>query len=228
MAYYSNLVAAWNGATQPPSGVTGAALTGLTTAQKLTTINEWTVMGSIPASFTVSGVSIWNCINGTELQALSVAVQQLLASMCSIAGGLLIGSAETQTATVNTLIANFNPGSSMTASIAGTTMTVTIAPAKPIVVGAVITNGAAAGTTVMAFGTGTGGTGTYTVSIPQTVASSAMTQTGPTIAALQALAEATSQDWWQAVTGGNLTSPVGPADLTAPGTLALNGGQPLE
>lgn len=45
MAYYDALIAAWNGATQPPAGVTGAALTGLTTAQKLAAVNGWTVVG---------------------------------------------------------------------------------------------------------------------------------------------------------------------------------------
>ena len=45
MAYYTALIAAWNGATQPPTGVTGTALTGLTTANKLVAINGWTLAG---------------------------------------------------------------------------------------------------------------------------------------------------------------------------------------
>jgi hypothetical protein len=46
MAYYTALITAWNGATQPPTGVTGTALTGLTTANKLIAVNGWTVVGT--------------------------------------------------------------------------------------------------------------------------------------------------------------------------------------
>jgi hypothetical protein len=63
----------------------------------------------------------------------------------------------------------------MTGSISGTTMTITAVSAKSpgaIVVGAPIFGvGIMAGTTVTAFGTGTGGIGTYTVSQSQTVGS---------------------------------------------------------
>ena len=50
MAWYTALINAWNGATQPPAGVTGTALTGgMSTAQKLAAVNAWTVVGSVPA-----------------------------------------------------------------------------------------------------------------------------------------------------------------------------------
>ena len=46
MAYYDALKTAWNGATQPPIGVTGTALAaGMTTQQKLDAVNGWTVPG---------------------------------------------------------------------------------------------------------------------------------------------------------------------------------------
>ena len=46
MGDYGALIAAWNSATQPPTGVTGTALTsGMTTAQKLAAVNGWTVPG---------------------------------------------------------------------------------------------------------------------------------------------------------------------------------------
>lgn len=63
----------------------------------------------------------------------------------------------------------------LTGSIAGTTLTVTSVTSGTIFVGAKITSGAAAGTTVTALGTGTGGVGTYVVSISQTVVSSPLT-----------------------------------------------------
>lgn len=65
-----------------------------------------------------------------------------------------------------------------TASISGTTMTVSAissASTPKLAVGQVISaNGIIAGTTITALGTGTGGTGTYTVSNSQTLASRAM------------------------------------------------------
>lgn len=69
---------------------------------------------------------------------------------------------------------------SFTASISGTTMTVT-APPTPngkIEVGQTLSgSGVAAGTTIVGLGTGTGGVGTYVVSTSQTVASTAITGT---------------------------------------------------
>ena len=48
MAQYTNLIAAWNGATQPPTGVTGSPLLGGdTTAQKLAKVQAWTVTGAV-------------------------------------------------------------------------------------------------------------------------------------------------------------------------------------
>ena len=59
-----------------------------------------------------------------------------------------------------------------TGSISGTTLTVTAVSAGTIQIGQVISGtGVTAGTTITALGTGTGGTGTYTVSASQTVAS---------------------------------------------------------
>lgn len=64
------------------------------------------------------------------------------------------------------------PNVSGTASISGTTMTVTALTQGAYTVGQIITGtGVTAGTTITALGTGTGGTGTYTVSASQTVPS---------------------------------------------------------
>jgi hypothetical protein len=65
-----------------------------------------------------------------------------------------------------------------TASISGTTMTVTFVSTGVIQVGMLISGtGVTANTTITAAGTGTGGTGTYTVSTSQTVASTTITGT---------------------------------------------------
>lgn len=64
-------------------------------------------------------------------------------------------------------------------SISGTTLTVSAISIGSIQKGEVITGtGVTAGTTVTALDTGTGGAGTYTISVSQTVASTAMTQPG--------------------------------------------------
>lgn len=69
-----------------------------------------------------------------------------------------------------------NDGASVTGSISGTTLTVTAVANGSLAVGQVITGtGVTAGTRITALGTGTGGTGTYTVSASQTVASTAIT-----------------------------------------------------
>lgn len=86
--------------------------------------------------------------------------------------------------TAGTTVTN-NELCSFTASISGTTLTVTGAPSPNLLrLNSTIFsrnstggpgNNVAAGTTITAFGTGTGGTGTYTVSVSQTVSSQSMT-----------------------------------------------------
>jgi hypothetical protein len=58
-----------------------------------------------------------------------------------------------------------------TGSISGTTLTITVATSGSLAIGSVITTGASAGTTIVAFITGLGGTGTYQVNNSQTVGS---------------------------------------------------------
>ncbi len=66
-----------------------------------------------------------------------------------------------------------------TASISGTTMTVSAVTSGTIYVGCLITGtGVTANTTITALGTGTGGVGTYTVSQSQTVVSTTITSDG--------------------------------------------------
>jgi hypothetical protein len=68
---------------------------------------------------------------------------------------------------------------SFTGSISGTTLTVTAVASGTLALGQPISgSGVASGTVLTALGTGTGGTGTYTVNNSQTVASEAMTATG--------------------------------------------------
>lgn len=76
-----------------------------------------------------------------------------------------------------------SPGCTFTGSMAtsGATLTVSAVTAGTLAIGQVITGaGVAAGTTITAFGTGSGGTGTYTVSVAQTVSSTAMSSSTST------------------------------------------------
>ncbi len=67
-------------------------------------------------------------------------------------------------------------GTGFTGEISGTTLTVTAVNSAKLAVGQTIFgSGVTSGTTITALGSGTGGTGTYTVSASQTVASTAMT-----------------------------------------------------
>jgi hypothetical protein len=91
----------------------------------------------------------------------------------------------------------------VTASISGTTMTVTAVTSGRLSVGQSLSGaGVTAGTVLSAFVGGTGGTGTYTVSVSQTVASTAITAvTGGTTYAITAATPAAST-----ATGGGTVS----------------------
>jgi hypothetical protein len=90
MAYYTALVTAWNSATQPPVGVTGTGLTGLTTAQKLAAINGWTVVG--PAQKAIIEVNaIINAIASADLLGLTVTQLQVMTLLLA-GGGSVDGS----------------------------------------------------------------------------------------------------------------------------------------
>jgi hypothetical protein len=68
------------------------------------------------------------------------------------------------------------PVASVTASVSGTTMTVTAVSTAGLAVGQFISGtGVQPGTRITAFGSGSGGLGTYTVNISQTVASTTIT-----------------------------------------------------
>jgi hypothetical protein len=72
-------------------------------------------------------------------------------------------------------------GASFTGSISTTTLTVTTVPSNPLYVGMELSGtSVSAGTVISAFGTGTGGTGNYTVSISQTTASTTIAAVQPT------------------------------------------------
>jgi len=121
----------------------------------ITTPSPVVVQGSTSGSITLAAPAV----AGSNTQTL-VATTGTLAPIVS-------GTVATTTAT------------SFTGAITGTTLTVTVVASGTIQIGQVITGvGVTAGTSIVAFGTGTGGTGTYTVSTSQTVASVALSVVG--------------------------------------------------
>jgi hypothetical protein len=155
-----------SGTVRTPSGITvgGIALSGDYKVATVTSLTVLTVVAASNAGSTAStAVATLTCflpaglpssINGTGWGA-------------GTWGGVVSGA-----------------GASFTASIAGTTMTVTAISAGAITIGMWVQgSGVSVGppgsgyTYVTALGTGTGGTGTYTVGPSQTVASTAMTGT---------------------------------------------------
>lgn len=125
MAYYDALIAAWNGATQPPAGVTGTAITGgMTTDQKIAAVNSWTVTGSIPTTVFSSGSAVANCIVWSEFAAITaaapdtVAQKQLrLLTLLNNPGPLKGGSANTGDLLVGMLLDCFAANSQTIANL---------------------------------------------------------------------------------------------------------------
>jgi hypothetical protein len=227
-AYYQPLINAWNtshaaavsSTVTGVAGVTGQSLNGLSTDAAIAAVNLWTMPGQIPASIDVTGTQLWNCVNWTELAFLTDAQRKDVIGMCQIPGGLRGGTANTAFATVGMIIAYFIYANSCTGSISGTTLTVTVASTRPLLPGATLSgNSVAAGTTVLS-GPAAGGTGSYVVSISQTVSSGSITIGGPTIAALTALSTVQTPLWWNVLAangGGGLNGPVSTADTTIAG-----------
>lgn len=107
---YSALQTAWNSGTQPPAGITGTALTGMTTANKLAAVLAWTTTGAA-IQMIVPTYKIYNLIDLTEFTALSTANQQLVRDILGM--GTVDGSAGTSVR--SRLVAIFPSGITRTA-----------------------------------------------------------------------------------------------------------------
>ncbi len=131
----------------------------------------------------VSGLTL------TQLQALNGVLVVTIDAVVKTSGTInlsAVTSFSNAASVINASLAAVGPvGGSFTASIAATgggTMTVTSAPTAPIQVGDVLSGtGVDAGTYVTAFGTGTGGTGTYLVSSATVVSSTTVTNRRPAV-----------------------------------------------
>lgn len=118
-------------------------------------------------------------INGTLIISVDGYTRTAAALNLSAATSFSSAAAIIQTA----LNASIPTQATVTGSISGTTLTVSAVSSGTLAVGQTITgSGISAGTIITALGTGTGGTGTYTVNNTQTAGSTTITATGTPVA----------------------------------------------
>jgi hypothetical protein len=151
----------------------------------------YNVKFEIPAGLTIwFAVSIANS-SSVPSNATTLIQNSILAALSGADGGEAAGIGGTVYASrfyagiaalgswariIDILVGSANaPAAAFTAAIAGATMTVSAVASGALAVGqAIVGAGVADGTFITALGTGTGGTGTYTLGISQTVSSESM------------------------------------------------------
>lgn len=114
MAYYTALQTAWNSVTQPPSGVSGTALsTSMTTLQKVNAVNGWTVIGpaiapNIPVTNIINAITTTDfmALTSLQLQQLSVVMPPGAETVYAPSGGTVRGVFGTVFAGKTTTLAN--------------------------------------------------------------------------------------------------------------------------
>lgn len=130
-------------------------------------------------------------LRGGDISAMTVAQLQALNAALSVTIDAVVKSATINLSAAtslsnaasiigNALLIKGQQVASVTGSIAATTLTVSAVASGALAVGSVLTGtGVTAGTYITAFGTGTGGTGTYTVNASQTAGSTTITGYAP-------------------------------------------------
>jgi len=181
-------------ATQPgqkayANNTTGAitfAATG--TPPTAASVTGTVVINSFTGSIAVNSVT--GSISGTTLTVSAIAAGTVLGAGQFLSGGsssvgyvdaatYIVGQLTGTAGGVGTYQVSVNQTvTSTTIAATGGGLTISAVTTGVLAVGQTITTGAAAGTTIVALGTGTGGTGTYTVSVAQTVASTTIVTSG--------------------------------------------------
>ena len=176
----------------PGGASVGDLVTYDTTTGELNSIAPTTVFtGSIAAGgsstpdvLTVTAVASGQIVVGQEITGTGIPAGTYIASLGTgkgYTGTYNLSTINTLTVSSGTITAPNVPSAafSVTGAIAATTLTVSAVGSGQLRIGQEITGtGVAENTVITAFGTGVGGTGTYTVSQSQTVSST--TLTGPT------------------------------------------------
>ena len=132
--------------------------------------------GSISGTtLTVTAVSSGTIAINQSLSGIGVTSETIITALGSGTGGVGTYTVNLSQTVTSRSLNSSTVGAKFTAAIAGTTMTVSAVASGTIYLGQTIQGtGITAGTIVSAFGTGSGGTGTYTVSASQTIASETM------------------------------------------------------
>lgn len=112
MAYYTNLIVAWNSSIQPPNGYTGTGLSsGMGTQTKLDAVNAWSITGTIPSTTFVTGNQLANCVVWSEFTAKTSTQQDIVLQLCQIPGPLIGGSANVSLLTAGMMVSVFGSSS---------------------------------------------------------------------------------------------------------------------
>ena len=165
---FTNGAVSFNATGTPPTAasVTGAIATNTVTGaialnSATGSFSGTTLTVTAIGAGTVLGAGL--LVSGTGVDSATTIVKQLTGT----AGGV---------GTYQVSVSQTLASGSLT--FTGSGLTVSAVTTGALYVGQVITSGAAAGTTILALGTGTGGTGTYVVSIAQTVSSGTLVGSG--------------------------------------------------
>jgi hypothetical protein len=167
-------------------GLVGPAISGITFSGTTATVTTATAHGlSTGALVTIQGAapSAYNVTNTTITVTSTTAFTYSMGSTPTVNATSVGYFASTPAAPTSVLwqelaVSTVTPlgSASFTGSISGQTLTVSALASGAIQIGQTVNGvGVTAGTTIIALGTGSGGTGTYTVSASQTVASEALT-----------------------------------------------------
>jgi len=181
----SNLSASVVGVLSTSSGRVGISDNGIN-AYIVDGVSRYTWRISNPSNAIFTGSISGTTLTVTAVSSGTIGINQSLSGV-GVTSETIITALGTGTGGVGTYTVNLSQtlasgplnsstvGAKFTASISGTTMTVTAVASGTIYLGQTIQGtGDTAGTIVSAFLTGTGGTGTYTVSASQTIASETM------------------------------------------------------
>lgn len=154
------------------------------------TLNEWeNGIGTYSSANTLTRTTVSSSSNagalvtfsaGTKNVSITLLAPKTVQTDPTTAGNVLFTADGSVWSSTQKIVqgSSYSATASFTASISGTTMTVTAVASGALSVGQVFTGtGVTAGTSITAFVSGTGNTGTYTVSASQTVASTTMTVT---------------------------------------------------
>jgi hypothetical protein len=169
-------------ATNGPTNVTINSLTNTLVLKQSLNTDTFQIVG-VQQSGNVATITTGVNITSGSNHNFAIGNSVTLGGLSNSEYGTIFGGSYTITSiTANTFSFNI-PTSTVTGSISGTTLTVTsISAGASLYVGQVITGtGITAGTTITGLLSGTGETGTYTVSTSQTVSSTSITASFPTI-----------------------------------------------